>query len=255
LGDLEKCAGLWLVLFQKGKLGAFLFLFYDTSMEKDILLIDKPAGISSFDVIRILRRNTGIRKMGHSGTLDPFATGLLLVGVESGTKKLTTLTKLPKEYVATFLLGVQTDTGDRTGKILVREDASRISEEEVRASLEALLGERSYYVPAYSAIKIDGKKLYELARAGKEIDLPLKKMEVFSAELLSYTKEKDTIYLEVKFFVSSGTYIRTLGEELAKLLGTVGTTTELRRTRVGEFSVTDAEPLDMSKWEIKNTRP
>ena len=148
-----------------------------------LLLIDKPVGITSFDVIRILRRKLGIRKMGHSGTLDPFATGLLLIGVSEGTKELTKLIKLDKVYTATILFGIQTDTGDITGKKLVEQDTHEISDSDIKIAIGQIVGVHEFTVPKYSAIKVGGKKLYELARSGAEFTAPVKKMTVYSAEL------------------------------------------------------------------------
>jgi tRNA pseudouridine55 synthase len=213
-----------------------------------LLLVDKPAGITSFDVIRILRRKLGIRKMGHSGTLDPFATGLLLIGINSGTKDLASLLKLDKTYTAMILLGVQTDTGDSTGKKLVEQSSDHITQGQIAIALEQLRGAHFYAVPKYSAIKVAGKKLYELARAGIDFETPIKEMTVYDCALQSVTTIKDKIVLVVNFHVASGTYIRTLGEQLGTVLGVPATLTELRRTSIGEYSVVGAMPV---KWEEK----
>jgi tRNA pseudouridine55 synthase len=216
-----------------------------SKQEAKLLLIDKPAGITSFDVIRILRRKTGIRKMGHSGTLDPFATGLLLIGVNEGTKELTKLIKLDKVYEATILLGVQTDTGDYTGKKLVDQDTSHIKDEDIEKSLQDLVGTHQFQVPKYSAIKVSGKKLYELARAGAEFEAPVKEMTVYSADLESIEIVKNKKIVKARFHVASGTYIRTLGEEFGNMLGVPAVLTELRRTKVGEYDVSDAEKIEI----------
>jgi tRNA pseudouridine55 synthase len=208
-----------------------------------LLLVDKPAGITSFDVIRILRRKLGIRKMGHSGTLDPFATGLLLIGVHEGTKDLAQLIKLDKVYEADILLGVQTDTGDITGKKLVEQSTSHITDEYIKRELDTLVGTHSFRVPKYSAIKVSGKKLYELARAGTEFEAPEKEMTIYSAEIVSISTVKDKKIIKAIFHVASGTYIRTLGEELGSKLTVPATLTELRRTKVGEYRVEDAEKI------------
>jgi tRNA pseudouridine55 synthase len=218
----------------------------NTSTSETLLRVDKPAGISSFDVIRVLRRKLGIRKMGHSGTLDPFATGLLLIGINSGTKDLARLLKLDKTYTATVLLGVQTDTGDITGKKLVEQATDHLAKEEIAAALEQLRGTHSYAVPKYSAIKVAGKRLYELARAGVDFETPIKEMTVYNYNLQSIEIIKDKTMLIVEFHVASGTYIRTLGEELGNLLGVPATLTELRRTSIGEYSVEGALQVE---WE------
>ena len=214
-----------------------------TENKNNLLLVDKPAGMTSFDVIRILRRKTGIRKMGHSGTLDPFATGLLLIGINEGTKELTKLIKLDKVYEATILLGVQTDTGDFTGKKLVEQDTTHIEDLDIKKYLQDLVGVHQFRVPKYSAIKVGGKKLYDLARAGTEFEAPIKEMTVYSSELQSMDTIKNKKIVKVVFHVASGTYIRTLGEELGNMLGVPATLIELRRTRVGEYKIEDAEKV------------
>jgi tRNA pseudouridine55 synthase len=210
---------------------------------KTLILIDKPAGITSFDVIRILRCKMGIKKMGHSGTLDPFATGLLLIGINEGTKELTKLIKLDKVYEADILLGVQTDTGDITGKKLVEQDTADILDTDIQREVWSLVGTHSFRVPKYSAIKVSGKKLYELARAGAEFEAPIKEMTVYAAEVIDIITTKNKKIVRVLFHVESGTYIRTLGEELGAKLGVPATLTELRRTKVGEYLVDDAEKV------------
>ncbi len=215
-----------------------------TDNKPTLLLVDKPAGITSFDVIRILRRKLGIKKMGHSGTLDPFATGLLLIGVGEGTKDLARLIKLDKEYIADILLGVQTDTGDITGKKLVEQSTEHVRDEDIEQEIQNLVGVHSFVVPKYSAIKVGGKKLYELARGGVEFVPPTKEMTVYSAEVLNMSIIKTKKIVQVKFHVASGTYIRTLGEELGKALGVPATLTELRRSKVGEYIVADAMQVE-----------
>lgn len=208
-----------------------------------VLLIDKPKGITSFDVIRTLRKQLGIKKMGHAGTLDPFATGLMLIGYEEGTKELTLLTKQDKTYVAHIQFGIQTDTGDCTGKVLLRSESVTLNPIEVEQRLTELVGTHEYLPPKYSAIKISGKKLYEYARKGQEVEVPLRTMTVYKARLISLRQDKNMYIAEVFFDVASGTYIRTLGEELGKLLGYPATLLELRRTRIGLFSIDNAVKL------------
>jgi tRNA pseudouridine55 synthase len=212
-----------------------------------VLLVDKPAGITSFDVIRILRRKLGIKKMGHSGTLDPFATGLMLIGIEKGTKELSTLIKLDKTYIAEILLGVQTDTGDITGKKLVEQSTEHISSVDIEKEFTKLIGSKEYRVPKYSAIKVSGKKLYELARTGVEFEAPLKTMTVYSASIENIRVEKGKKVVTAIFHVASGTYIRTLGEELGNLLGIPASLIALRRTKVGQYRVEDALQLETNE--------
>ncbi|MDO8594302.1 MAG: tRNA pseudouridine(55) synthase TruB [bacterium] len=235
---------------------------------QEILLIDKPKGITSFDCIRILRKKLGIRKMGHAGTLDPMATGLMIIGVGEGTKRLQEFLKLDKTYEAEILLGVQTDTGDITGKILkeVGIKSSELSEEKIRKTLQGMVGKLELPVPAYSAIKRGGEALYKKARRGEVVDAPIKIMEIQSAEFLgvgilplekgvptssagrdflpSISKEGTEGWLvSARFSVTSGTYIRSLAEELGRRLGVQATLAALRRTRIGEFKIEDAQQL------------
>ena len=217
----------------------------------DILLIDKPKGITSFDVIRRLRRQLGIRKMGHAGTLDPLASGLMLIGVEKGTKRLTELVGLDKTYIAEVLLGKQTETGDLEGKI-VKElgvDELRVKRE-IGVVLAGMVGELELAVSIYSAIKKDGKELYKYARAGQAVEAPVRKVLVHGARLLKL----ELPVVTVEFEVASGVYVRSLGEELGRRLGTVATLANLRRTRVGPYKVEDAQQLDVEK-KISGTSP
>ena len=213
-------------------------------MDGEILLIDKPKGITSFDVIRRLRRTLGIRKMGHAGTLDPLASGLMLVGVGTGTKKLAELIKLPKTYVAEILLGERRSTGDLEGEILETRKVSVLSEQEVSEALTSLEGMQELPVPVYSAIKQGGVPLYKKARRGEAVETPVRAMEVIHAKLLKLTLEDERAYLSVRFDVGSGTYIRSLAEALGERLGYPATLNNLRRTRVGEYRVEDAQVID-----------
>lgn len=219
-------------------------------MDKNILLIDKPKGITSFDVIRILRKKLGIRKMGHAGTLDPMASGLMIIGVNEGTKKMSEFLKLPKVYVADVLLGKKTDTGDVEGRVIEEKEMGNITEEKIRETVESMVGKHSLSVPMYSAIKIGGRPLYKLARKKekgselteeeKNIIPPVKEMEVIFVRLLS----TDGASIKIEMEVSSGTYIRTLGEELGRRLGYPATLSGLRRTKIGEFLIEDAMLLE-----------
>src|SRR3989344_3495835 len=239
----------------------------------EILLIDKPKGITSFDCIRILRRRYPRgTKLGHAGTLDPMATGLMLIGVGAGTKKLHEFLKLDKTYEAEILLGTRTDTGDITGKILESQNINISKYQNIPAVLSGMLGKLELPVPAYSAIKRGGEPLYKKARRGEKVDAPVKTMEIRSAEFLgvgilpfikgvpegggilksSVLADSDTSFgkggislpvIKARFDVASGTYIRSLAEELGRRLGVPATLAGLRRTRIGEFNVEDADPL------------
>lgn len=214
----------------------------------NILLIDKPKGITSFDCIRILRKKLGIRKMGHAGTLDPLATGLMIIALGDATKKLTGFLGLPKKYVAEILFGVTTDTGDVTGKVIQdvgckMQELEQITGEKIEQELKKMIGKTDLPVPAYSAVKRGGEALYKKARRGETVEVPIKPMLVLSATFLNFKKGEDGWCAAVEFEVGSGTYIRSLAEELGKRLNVGATIKNLRRTSIGEFSVDQAEKL------------
>ncbi len=214
----------------------------------EILLIDKPKGITSFDVIRRLRKKLNIRKMGHAGTLDPLATGLMIVGVGKGTKKLNEYIKLDKEYVAEIRIGEKRSTGDMEGEVLEEKEVKNLEEKEVIKQLTKMKGVLTLPVSAYSAIKKDGIPMYKRARKaeakGETIDnVPSRDMQVYEAELLNLVCDDRRCVVTVRFHVGSGTYIRSLAEELGKRLGYPATLQNLRRTKVGNWSVEEAEVL------------
>ena len=214
----------------------------------DILLIDKPKGITSFDVIRRLRRELGIKKMGHAGTLDPLATGLVIIGIEKGTKKLNEYLKLPKEYIAEIRIGERRSTGDLEGVVLESKTVEHIDETRVRIVIAEMVGTQTLPVSAYSAIKKDGVPFYKRARKaeakGEVVDeLPVRAMEVIETELLNSEYVDSFCVLTVRFYVGSGTYIRSLAEEIGKRLGYPATLQNLRRTKIGEFDIKDAHTL------------
>jgi len=218
----------------------------------EILLIDKPAGITSFDVIRKLRQKTGIKKFGHAGTLDPMATGLMIIGVEGGTKKLTELIKLDKEYEAQIRIGEQRSTGDLDGDVINSVAPVILDEEEIKHAVHELIGTQTLPVSAYSAIKKDGKPMYERAREAAKIgdlvkDVPFRDMVVHDAQFQGIDEielpEGHRVIIKVHFAVGSGTYIRSLAEELGRRLGYPATLQSLRRTRIGNFSIANARQL------------
>lgn len=220
---------------------------------KNLLLIDKPQGITSYDVIRALKKKLNTTKIGHSGTLDPRATGLLLVGFDEGTKLMKNLIGLPKVYQAEILLGTRTNTGDLDGEVIEEKDASFITEQSVKDELSKMLGDLVLEVSLYSAMKRRGKPLYKYARAGEKITPPKRVMTVISADFKHLGVEPSSnlelgvpnkILVEVEFEVGSGTYIRSLAEELGRRLGTVATLKNLRRISIGDFSIDDAEKLE-----------
>lgn len=207
----------------------------DNIKDNSIALVYKPKGITSFDVIRIVKKNTDVKKIGHAGTLDPNAEGLMILGTGTHTKKLAELVGLDKTYIAEIKLGIQTDTGDITGKIIAERKNKSIDHQKVQAVIKELKGTHTLPVSLFSAIKKDGKPLYKYAREGKNIENPVREMIIHSSSLIDY---KHPI-ITAEFDVSSGTYIRSISEEIGQKLGTVGTLSNLKRTKVGNFSVED----------------
>ena len=212
-------------------------------MQEGIILVDKPKGITSFDVIRILRKKYNVWKMGHAGTLDPFATGLLIIALGKSTKELSKYLKLPKTYEAKVLLGKTTDTLDTDGKEIEKVDVSHIKNEDIIKIVESLVGTLNIPVPAYSAIKRGGEALYKKARRGEKVETPIKQMVVTRAEIKEIKRENSEIKIDIIFDVESGTYIRSLAEEMGKRLGVPGMLEELRRTKIGEFYINSPEVL------------
>ena len=207
---------------------------------EDILLVNKPKGISSFDVIRILRKKLGIRKMGHAGTLDPLATGLMIIGVESGTKKLGDYIKLDKTYVAEILFGRKTDTGDMEGAVLEQTEIYFVEDDYMKDLMNAFSGEFELMPPKYSAIKKDGKPLYKYARSGEEVEILPRIMKVYKSEFLGSEKVPEGFIARVSFDVASGVYIRSLVEKVGDLLGVPATLYNLKRTKIGDFDLKKA---------------
>lgn len=210
-----------------------------------ILLVDKPSGLTSFDVIRRLRRKLGVRKMGHAGTLDPLASGLMIIGIDEGTKELNKLLKLPKVYEAEVLLGLGTDTGDVTGKIVqsVKCKVESLSKLKIEEVLKGIVGELELPVPAYSAIKRGGEALYRKARRGEKFELPVRPMEIFWLKFLGLKEDNEQVIIKIELEVSSGTYIRSIAEEIGRRLEVPATIRSLRRTKIGDFKISEAQKL------------
>lgn len=201
-----------------------------------LLIFDKEKGITSHDLVYKVRKKLGIKKVGHTGTLDPMATGVLVISIGKGTKTSDYILSSDKVYEAKIKLGVLTDSYDITGKILEEEDVN-FTEEEIKDALIKLTGKISQRPPIYSALKVNGKKLYEYAREGKDVEIKKRDVEIYKIELLDFNgKDEFTILTKV----SKGTYIRSLANDLGRSLGTFGTLTELRRTRSGSFKIEDA---------------
>lgn len=225
--------------------------------QEGFLLIDKPAGITSHDVVDKLRKITGIKKIGHAGTLDPFATGLLLMAIGRGaTKRISEFVGLPKTYLATFVLGETTETLDTETEVVQDEnwDDLVISDDHIIDAITGMIGSSTQIPPMHSAIKKGGKKLYELAREGKEIVRDARPITIHRFQLLQPAKRsKERIELEVQLSVSSGTYIRAIARDLAQKLGTIGYTSVLRRTAIDTFSIERAlqiEDLTADNWHL-----
>ena len=212
-----------------------------------ILLIDKPQGITSHDVVARTRKSIGTRRVGHAGTLDPMATGLLVLGVNGATRLLTWVVGLPKEYTATIRLGAGTNTDDAEGELSERADAAALAsltDESIAAGVAALTGDILQRPSSVSAIKIDGRRAYTLVREGEDVVIPERPVTVSVFEVRSVTRIGDWIDLDVRVECSSGTYIRALARDLGESLGVGGHLTELRRTRIGPFDVAAASGLD-----------
>jgi len=208
-----------------------------------LILIDKPKGITSFDVIRKLRKLTGVKKIGHAGTLDPLASGLLVLCSGSDTKKLKDYIGLPKVYEADVLIGIKTDSGDLEGNILEQKAVQNLDEKLVSDTLENMAGKIKLPVPLYSAIKVSGKPLYARARKGEKPEVPIKEMEILWMKKILLKRSGDKYLLKLELEVKSGTYIRSVAEEIGSRLGCPSTVSELRRTKIGNFRVEDAEKL------------
>ena len=205
-----------------------------------VIILNKPANITSRDVINQLTKILNTKKIGHTGTLDPIATGVLVICIGKYTKLCEVLTSTYKEYIATIKLGLKTDTLDITGNILNKEEIPNLSEIQIINVLESFLGKSIQTTPIYSAVKINGKKLYEYAREGKEIELPKREIDIKKIELLSYKNNEITF----KTTVSKGTYIRALIDDICTKLNVIGTMSSLIRTKQGNFSLENAYTLE-----------
>jgi len=212
-----------------------------------LLLVDKPAGMTSHDVVSKVRKLAGTRKVGHAGTLDPMATGLLVLGIESATKLLTFIVGADKTYEATIRLGSATVTDDREGDFLSQstsEQLAKVSDADILKVIATLSGDIQQVPSQVSAIKVDGERAYAKVRAGEEVELKARAVNIAKFEVIGAIRHSDTaIDLDVVIDCSSGTYIRALARDLGAALGVGGHLTELRRTRVGRFKVEDAIDL------------
>ncbi len=210
------------------------------------ILVNKEKGITSYDVIRKLKPLLKPKKIGHAGTLDPFATGVLIILLNNATKIQRYLHELPKEYEGVIELGIETDTYDVEGKIIKKEKPSEYSEEEITAVLEKFQGEIEQVPPPFSAVKIQGERAYRIARKGKFVNLKKKKIKIYEIQLISYAHP----FLKIRCKVSTGTYIRALARDIAYSLGTVGTLVELERTAVGKWNKEGCIPSNILDKDI-----
>lgn len=213
--------------------------------EDSVIRVDKPAGITSFGVVARIRRQLSQQlgkkaKVGHTGTLDPFATGLMLIVTGKECRNASLYSKLDKEYEATICLGATSTTGDPEGEIAPIQDAPVPTEDAIREVLKQFTGEITQTPPMFSAIKINGRRAYDLARKGEVVEIPSRIVTIYSLELIDY----EYPILRIRTHVSSGTYIRSLAEDIGKTLGTGAYCAQLRRTKVGEWSVEGAMKVE-----------
>lgn len=208
-----------------------------------VLVIDKPKGVTSHDVVYMVRRKLGIKKVGHTGTLDPIATGVLPILIGKATKLSDRLTSSSKEYIAEFKFGIQTDSLDITGTV-THTSTIIPSEDSLRKELENFTGDILQEPPIYSAIKIKGKKLYEYARAGEKIEIPKRQCTIYSLKLLESGGNRFVIYINC----SSGTYVRSLIRDIGLRLNSFATMTELRRVSTGKFNL----DISVNKEQLEN---
>lgn len=213
-----------------------------------VLVVNKEKDYTSRDIVNIISKTLKTKKVGHTGTLDPLATGVLVVTVGEATKISELLTSSFKEYIADIELGIETDTLDITGNILKEETVFK-TKEEIENILSSMIGSYDQEVPIYSAVKINGKKLYEYAREKEKVELPKRKVEVKEIELLNYRQKEDKVFFKMRCLVSKGTYIRSLIRDIATKLNTIGVMTDLIRTKQGKFNIEDAYTLEQIKQE------
>ncbi|HQP92022.1 MAG TPA: tRNA pseudouridine(55) synthase TruB [Candidatus Omnitrophota bacterium] len=218
-------------------------------MKDGILILDKPSGITSHDCVDIVRRKLKTKKVGHSGTLDPVATGVLVMLVGKYTKLFDKFVSFDKEYEATLKLGMVTSTGDSEGKVLSEKNISHINEDQVRDVFKEFVGEREQVPPMVSAIKHQGKRLYELARKGIEVERKSRPIKIYDLKITRISLP------EIDFFVhcSKGTYIRRLGEEIGERLGVGGFISYIRRVSLGPFNIKEAIRIeDLNEGSLRD---
>jgi tRNA pseudouridine55 synthase len=216
-------------------------------MTDGLLVVDKPGGLTSHDVVARIRRLAGIRRVGHAGTLDPMATGVLVVGLGRGTRLLGHLALADKDYDATIRLGVSTTTDDAEGEVVNASGASGVTDEALAAAMTALVGDIEQVPSAVSAVKVDGERAYKRVRRGEDVQLTARPVHVAAFELLA--RRGDDI--DVRVTCSTGTYVRALARDVGAALGVGAHLTSLRRTRVGGFGVAQAATLDELAHDLR----
>ncbi len=216
----------------------------DTLMQ-GVLLLDKPADITSHDACQIIKSRLRLGKVGHGGTLDPFATGLLPLLLNGATRLMPKLQALDKVYEANIRLGVTTDTMDPTGEVIRTVDASGVTDEAIQTGIAKFLGKQLQTIPRFSAARVDGRRLYDYARAGDEVDLPTKEVTIFAYDVLGIDRSAgETVDVSVRVHCSSGTYVRALADDLGELLGVGAHLEALRRTVIGSLRMEDGVELE-----------
>jgi len=216
-------------------------------MQEGFLVVDKAAGMTSHDVVAIARRALNTRKVGHAGTLDPMATGILVLGFNNGTRLLQYITDGDKSYSATIVLGASTTTDDHEGEVIATTDASAIDEADIKRVLGAMVGEIMQRPTNVSAIKVDGKKAYDRARSGEEFELPARKVTISQLDILDIRHRELTTEVDVEVTCSAGTYIRAIARDLGAELKVGGHLNVLRRSRVAGFTLDGVSTIDQLK--------
>ena len=204
-----------------------------------VILVNKDKGKTSRDIVNNLTKVFNTKRIGHTGTLDPIAQGVLVICINKYTKLVNSLMSLDKQYIGTITLGIKTDTYDITGKVLEQKDVS-VSKEDIEKVFSSLIGKYKQVVPIYSAKKVNGKKLYEYARNGEEVKLPTNEVDIYNLELISYEKNK----IVFKCNCSKGTYIRSLIQTICDKLNVIGTMSDLVRTKQGNFDISDTYTVE-----------
>ena len=216
-------------------------------MSDGFLVVDKAPGMTSHDVVAIGRRALNTRKVGHAGTLDPMATGVLVLGFNNGTRLLQYITDGDKSYTATIVLGASTTTDDHEGEITSTADASQVSDEDIKRILGTMVGDIMQRPTNVSAIKVDGKRAYDRARSGEEFELPARKVTISQLDILDIRHKEATTLVDIAVTCSAGTYIRAIARDLGAQLDVGGHLNVLRRTRVAGFSLDQAIGVDQLK--------